>query len=523
MKKLRIVLLVIAVVCIGVAVSYPIRYQLELRKTNTELGELSAMRMRVRQEQGIDAPQPTDGGREPNPEPDTEATAAAAPDSGAAAQAVDGTDDTRTARTPPEQPREGEPAAVPPEADEGEPTAAPPEADEAPTAAAVPAEEPPVETAVPGENPPATAVNPEEQSPVETAVPEEQAPVGTAIPEEPASFETAKPAEQAPDETAIAEENVPVMAANPAEQVLFETAMPTGEPPVTEAPAADGPAAQTLLTEAPAAAAPATDAPSPQPTRTPGIMDLIINDPEMITPSPTPSPTPTPTPTPQPSPTPDRSIRTGALAYAYLDKKNLDESKILPELRDIYELNHDLVGWIYIEDTGIDYPVVQTEDSEFYLTHDFYGENNANGHIILDMNCDPYTPSYNLVISGHHMNSGAMFAKLLQYSKQKFWEEHKIVEFDTLMARKQYVIFAVFYSADYDEDEEGFRYNADIQYKLDADQWLEEIRENQIFDTGIDVGFGDEFITLTTCDRSRRRNGRFVAVARRIREGEKIE
>ena len=91
------------------------------------------------------------------------------------------------------------------------------------------------------------------------------------------------------------------------------------------------------------------------------------------------------------------------------------------------------------------------------------------------------------------------------------------------MERKAYVVFAAFNSADYDENEEGFRYNVDIQYKIDADQWLAEIEENKFYDTGIDVEFGDEFITLTTCDRARRRNGRFVVVARRIREGEKFE
>ena len=501
MKKLRIALLVIAVVCIGVAVSYPIRYQLELRKTNTQLEELSAMRMRVRQEQGIDAPQPTDGGREPNPEPDTEATAAAAPDPGAAAQAVDGTNDTHLTQAPSE-PSAGEPAEVSPERPE-----------QAPDGTAIPMEQPPAGTAIPAEEPPDGTAIPAEEPPDGTAIPAEQPPDGTAIPAEQPPDETAIPAEQPPDGTTIPADQAPDGTAIPAEQAPDGAAIPAEQAPTAAIPAE----------QAPRTPAPVTQAPSPEPTRTPGIMDLIINDPEMITPSPTPSPTPTPTPTPQPSPTPDRSIRTGALAYAYLDKKALDESKILPELREIYALNHDLVGWIYIEDTGIDYPVVQTKDSEFYLSHDFYGENNANGQIILDMNCDPYTPSYNLVISGHHMNSGAMFAQILKYSSQKYWQEHKIVEFDTLMARKQYVIFAVFYSADYDEDEEGFRYNADIQYKLDADQWLGEIRENQIFDTGIDVGFGDEFITLTTCDRSRRRNGRFVAVARRIREGEKIE
>jgi sortase B len=82
---------------------------------------------------------------------------------------------------------------------------------------------------------------------------------------------------------------------------------------------------------------------------------------------------------------------------------------------------------------------------------------------------------------------------------------------------------AAFYSADYDEDEEGFRYNADIQYKIDADQWLEEIREEQLYDTGIDAEFGDEFITLTTCERSRHKEGRFVLILRKLREGETVE
>ena len=84
-------------------------------------------------------------------------------------------------------------------------------------------------------------------------------------------------------------------------------------------------------------------------------------------------------------------------------------------------------------------------------------------------------------------------------------------------------LIGAFYSADYNENEEGFRYSADIQYKLDADMWLGEIKANQIYDTGVEVEFGDEFITLTTCDHSRRHNGRFVVVARRIREGEKIQ
>ena len=120
------------------------------------------------------------------------------------------------------------------------------------------------------------------------------------------------------------------------------------------------------------------------------------------------------------------------------------------------------------------------------------------------------------------MNSGAMFGRLQVYKDYDFWRTHKVVEFDSLMERKQYVVFAAFYSADYDENEEGFRYSVNIQYKIDADNWLKDINAYKIYETGIDVKFGDEFITLTTCDHSRRDDGRFVVVARRIREGETI-
>ncbi len=219
----------------------------------------------------------------------------------------------------------------------------------------------------------------------------------------------------------------------------------------------------------------------------------------------------------------NRDVRTDPESYDDKEKVTFDKSKILPELADIYEINTDLIGWLSIEGTEIDYPVVQCEDSNFYLEHDFNKEENRNGQIILDTKCDPFTPSYNLIISGHHMRNGSMFGKLPLYSDSEYWREHKFAEFDSLMERKQYVIFAAFYSADYDEYEEGFRYNADIRYKMEADQWLEEIRQNQIYDTGIDAQFGDEFITLTTCERSRRQDGRFVVVMRRIREGETFD
>lgn len=247
-----------------------------------------------------------------------------------------------------------------------------------------------------------------------------------------------------------------------------------------------------------------------------------IAPPETIAPSATASPAPSPTPriTVQPTPTPNRRVRSGALPYPEKERIELDEALILPEYRELYALNEDIVGWITIPNMKINYPVVQSEDNDFYLDHDFFGETNNNGQIILDELCDPYTPSYNLVVSGHSMKNGSMFGELPYYKDKGFWRRNPIVYFDTLMERREYVIFAAFFSADYDVDETGFRYNADIQYRLDAEQWLAEIEANQLYDTKIDAEFGDEFLTLTTCSKAHHEDGRFVVVCRRVREGE---
>lgn len=250
------------------------------------------------------------------------------------------------------------------------------------------------------------------------------------------------------------------------------------------------------------------------------VPDVTLNGAETATEKP--EPTPAAAEEPQPEET-DRHYREDdALPYISKEKVELDPDLILPQYRDIYEQNNDMVGWLSVPGTKIDYPVLQSEEHDYYLRRDFYGEENKNGQLILDSSCDPWTPSYNLVITGHNMKSGDMFGTLMYYMYRSFWNNHKTFTFDSLMREGTYVVFAAFYSADYDVDEEGFRYNANIEYKLDAELWLEEVWENSEYDTGIDVQFGDEILTLTTC-MYHRENGRFVVVARRVREGEVIE
>ena len=330
-----------------------------------------------------------------------------------------------------------------------------------------------------------------------------ETPAVSDSPEEAADEPTPEPADEQPG----ADVNQP--EAQPAAADAEHPVSPTQQP---AAPTAAPMAAQTVGTQ-PVATVPAGT-------------DAIGSTAAVETPAPTatPTPTPEPTPSPSPSPTPDRRVYTGPLSWPQIEKVALDEDKILPQYRELYELNGDMVGWLTIVDTRIDYPVMQSADNTYYLNHDFLHNENENGLLILDNKCDPYTPSYHQVVSGHNRKNNLMFSNLYSYYDIKYnWNRHKFIQYDSLMEERTYVVFAAFYSADYDVDEEGFRYNADLQYSVDVEQWLKEIDAAKLYDTGIDVQFGDEFLTLTTCNNNRRRNGRFVVVCRRVREGETFE
>ena len=111
------------------------------------------------------------------------------------------------------------------------------------------------------------------------------------------------------------------------------------------------------------------------------------------------------------------------------------------------EKNADVIGWIRIEGTLIDYPVVQTDDISYYLTHDAARRINVNGAIFLDRNCDPISLSGNNILYGHHMKDGSMFAALVEYDDEDFLRDHPIIEFATTEKTYQWEIFAVFITA----------------------------------------------------------------------------
>ena len=190
----------------------------------------------------------------------------------------------------------------------------------------------------------------------------------------------------------------------------------------------------------------------------------------------------------------------------------------LAKYQELFDQNNDMAGWITIDGTQINYPVMYTPDNpDFYLKHNFEKEYSDYGVPYIAEHCDPIEPSDNVIIYGHHMKNGSMFTGLMEYESKEFYEKHKTVRFDTLTETAQYEIVTVFKTTVYDDT--GFKYylfsNADKPEKFT--EYIEQCKSLALYDTGVTAECGDKLITLSTCEYSRT-NGRLVVVAKKIVE-----
>ncbi|OUQ75818.1 class B sortase [Flavonifractor sp. An100] len=178
--------------------------------------------------------------------------------------------------------------------------------------------------------------------------------------------------------------------------------------------------------------------------------------------------------------------------------------------------NPDLFGWVKIEGTKLDYPVMFTpEDPEYYLRRAFDGSYSVAGVPFLDGDCQEDGNHY--LVYGHHMKNGTMFGSLPGYANEDYWAEHPAIQFDTLDEEGGYEVLAAFYSEIYPVDAEGvFRYYeyADLSDPERFTEYVEQAKAAALYDTGIAAQYGDRLLTLSTCSYHTD-NGRFVVVARK--------
>ena len=220
-----------------------------------------------------------------------------------------------------------------------------------------------------------------------------------------------------------------------------------------------------------------------------------------------------------------------ASTYLYIsgylqDKKQMNEFENIAQVVDdneqslndkyaeLYSQNNDFIGWLKIEGTGIDYPIMQSSNNpDYYLKHNFNKEHSRFGVPYMQEDCN--LQSDNIVIYGHNMKNKSMFNELTQYKNKDFYNAHKYITFETMSESRTYEIIATFKTVAYSEN--GFKYynfvNANTEEEYET--YIEKCRSLSFYDTGVDAEYSDKLITLSTCEYSQN-NGRFVVVGKLI-------
>lgn len=200
-----------------------------------------------------------------------------------------------------------------------------------------------------------------------------------------------------------------------------------------------------------------------------------------------------------------------------IEETTNQETERILKVQKLQEENSDIVGWLEIEGTSINYPVLQGTDNEYYMTHNYKKQKSKNGSIFLTKDYDWSIPSSNLLIYGHNLNNGTMFQELLKYAKEEFYKEHPIIRFTTNKEDAEYEIISVFKSRVYYKTEKNvFRYyffvnaNSEVEYN----EFVQNAKKASLYDIDKTAKFGDQLITLSTCSYHVE-DGRFAVVGRK--------
>lgn len=211
------------------------------------------------------------------------------------------------------------------------------------------------------------------------------------------------------------------------------------------------------------------------------------------------------------------------------DKKQLDELESIAQTAhdnaqnsdnkyaELYAQNSDFMGWLRIDGTDIDYPVMQSKDDpDFYLKHNFSKEYSRFGIPYMQANCG--LSSDNIIIYGHNIKSKSMFNELTEYKNKAFYTAHKYITFDTLDEQRTYEVIATFKTVAYSDS--GFQYYDFVNANTveEFDNYVTKCKALSFYETGVTAEYGDKLLTLSTCEYTQK-NGRFAVVAKLIEVG----
>lgn len=211
---------------------------------------------------------------------------------------------------------------------------------------------------------------------------------------------------------------------------------------------------------------------------------------------------------------------------------------VLDSMTELLNENPDVAGWITVDDTKINNVVLQTDNNEYYLDKDFYGNRNIAGQIYIDYRCvaNDYdkNQSDNLIIYGHNQADQTMFGTLKKYKIKKdntknfdFYLDHPTFKFSNLYEEYTYKIVAMFVvEVEPYQTRDGVVFDYHNYVNFNKNRTFSDFKENILartaVNTGVDFNEDDKFVTLSTCSNEFEPS-RFVVIGRRVRDGESLE
>ena len=188
------------------------------------------------------------------------------------------------------------------------------------------------------------------------------------------------------------------------------------------------------------------------------------------------------------------------------------------DFKRLYMENNDLRGYlIYQSSAGlfnIEYPVLQSNDNDFYLNRDFYKKTNKQGALFFDYrnNITLGAKNKNLIIYGHNMNDGSMFADIAGYTQETYWREHPIIQCDSLTRQREYEVMAVLQFKDSEQAAQDY-YSVPCD-EMNFTEYISRLADAALYDTGIQAVWGDQILALSTCSRQDS-DSRILVIARK--------
>lgn len=192
----------------------------------------------------------------------------------------------------------------------------------------------------------------------------------------------------------------------------------------------------------------------------------------------------------------------------FIEEQNEDgDTDTTNKVYDLMLKNKDCVGWLKVANMDIDYPVMLTKDEpEYYLRRNFNKSYSYMGTPFMDANCN-IGISKNLIIYGHNMKNGKMFASLMKFKNKEYFDENQSVEFITPNEKAIYHIICV---AKVKADDSWYSFIDDLG-EDDYNEKIKELYSKSLYRSNYEFGYNDEFLTLSTCEYSQN-DGRLILI-----------